>query len=256
MNPTVHAYVEGHTRTGPASIFERIVVGVDSAESSLDACRLIAHLALRDSAIEIASVVHLGPAVAAAYDTSGTADRLEAEADEALMRAGEILGGRAGKRWLNGFVTQALLDEMRDFDATLLAIGKPGHSRATEVLLGGPGGELLHRSPCSVLVARNPDPERFPKSVVVGHDGSHEADAALSAARQIAERLNSTLAVVAAERHPVDALCNASRDVDLLVVGSRGLRGPRALGSVAERVAHRASCSVLVVRGRDRERPC
>jgi nucleotide-binding universal stress UspA family protein len=33
-----------------------------------------------------------------------------------------------------------------------------------------------------------------------------------------------------------------------LVVGSRGLGGVRALGSVSERVAHRAPVSVLVVR--------
>ena len=44
------------------------------------------------------------------------------------------------------------------------------------------------------------------------------------------------------------ALVEASRDADLLVVGNRGLHGLRALGSVAERVAHQAACSVLVVR--------
>jgi nucleotide-binding universal stress UspA family protein len=32
------------------------------------------------------------------------------------------------------------------------------------------------------------------------------------------------------------------------VVGSRGLQGMRSLGSVSERVAHEARCSVLVVR--------
>jgi nucleotide-binding universal stress UspA family protein len=47
---------------------------------------------------------------------------------------------------------------------------------------------------------------------------------------------------------PVDALRKASEDADLLVVGSRGLHGLRALGSVSERVAHEARCSVLVVR--------
>jgi nucleotide-binding universal stress UspA family protein len=31
-------------------------------------------------------------------------------------------------------------------------------------------------------------------------------------------------------------------------VGSRGLHGVRALGSVSERVAHDARCSVLVIR--------
>jgi nucleotide-binding universal stress UspA family protein len=45
---------------------------------------------------------------------------------------------------------------------------------------------------------------------------------------------------------PVDAL--ARLDPALLVVGSRGLQGLRSLGSVSERVAHEARCSVLVVR--------
>jgi nucleotide-binding universal stress UspA family protein len=45
---------------------------------------------------------------------------------------------------------------------------------------------------------------------------------------------------------PVEVL--ARLDPDLLVVGSRGLQGLRSLGSVSERVAHEARCSVLVVR--------
>ena len=48
--------------------------------------------------------------------------------------------------------------------------------------------------------------------------------------------------------NPVAALLAASAESDLLVVGSRGLHGLRALGSVSERIAHRARCSVLVVR--------
>jgi nucleotide-binding universal stress UspA family protein len=48
------------------------------------------------------------------------------------------------------------------------------------------------------------------------------------------------------EHDPVDAF--SSVDADLLVLGSRGLRGVSALGSVSERAAHRAGCSVLVIR--------
>jgi nucleotide-binding universal stress UspA family protein len=48
---------------------------------------------------------------------------------------------------------------------------------------------------------------------------------------------------------PVDALVEVSPSADLIVMGSRGLHGLSALGSVSERVAHRAACSVLVVRG-------
>jgi nucleotide-binding universal stress UspA family protein len=44
------------------------------------------------------------------------------------------------------------------------------------------------------------------------------------------------------------ALAELSKEADLLVLGSRGLHGLRALGSISEQVAHRATCSVLVVR--------
>ncbi len=50
------------------------------------------------------------------------------------------------------------------------------------------------------------------------------------------------------EQPPVDALLAASAHADLLVTGSRGLHGVSALGSISERVAHRARCSVLVLR--------
>ena len=49
-------------------------------------------------------------------------------------------------------------------------------------------------------------------------------------------------------REPVRAPVGASGIVDLVVVGSRGVHGLKALGSVSERVAHQAECSVLVVR--------
>ena len=39
-----------------------------------------------------------------------------------------------------------------------------------------------------------------------------------------------------------------NEDVDMIVMGSRGRTGLAALGSVSERVTHRAPCSVLVVR--------
>ena len=52
------------------------------------------------------------------------------------------------------------------------------------------------------------------------------------------------------DARPVEALVAASHAADLLVVGSRGLHGAKALGSVSERVAHQAACSVLVARPR------
>ena len=47
---------------------------------------------------------------------------------------------------------------------------------------------------------------------------------------------------------PVQAIVSAAADADLVVVGSRGMHGLKALGSVSERVAPQANCSTLVVR--------
>jgi nucleotide-binding universal stress UspA family protein len=69
-------------------------------------------------------------------------------------------------------------------------------------------------------------------------------------AEHLGRRFGAGLRVLTADAHPAQALVEASREADLLVVGSRGLRGLKALGSVSERVAHEASCSVLVVRTR------
>jgi nucleotide-binding universal stress UspA family protein len=269
MNPNAtHARKTG-TAAIAGSIFSRILIGIDGTEAGFEACRQVARLAEQDAEIDAVAVVHLGPAVAAALDAAHIVDVLEQEVEDAFEHAVEILGGRAHKRYLNGFVTPALLAELEHFHATLLALGTHGHHRATEILIGGVAGELLHKAPCSVLIARPRPIANFPSTLVVGHDGSPQADDAFAVARQLAARFGSTMRVITAldgrgvdlahvhrctpsaeavKRHPVKALAEAARDADILVVGNRGLHGVHALGSVSERVAHQAACSVLVVR--------
>ena len=129
---------------------------------------------------------------------------------------------------------------------------------------------MLHEAPCSILFARAATGETdFPRAIVAGVDGSPEAAAAAEAAHDVGSRLRADVRLLAArggkqvdleaarasgaslqidDRHPLEALVAALREVDLLVIGSRGLHGVRALGSVSERVAHQAACSILVVR--------
>jgi nucleotide-binding universal stress UspA family protein len=97
------------------------------------------------------------------------------------------------------------------------------------------------------LVARKPLKE-FPSSIVVGVDDSFQGITAGAVASDLAKRFDAELKRCENVRHPVEFLVEASTEADLLVVGSRGLKGIKALGSVSERVAHEAKCSVLVVR--------
>jgi len=157
-------------------------------------------------------------------------------------------------------------------NATVVAIGSHGHRRLSGIVIGSVATALLHSAPCSVLLTRPGSREDFPRSIVVGLDGSAEARLAAGHAAAIAARTGAELKGLVAmggapvdfgevrsividnggflltddERDPVDAFSDVA--ADLLVLGSRGLRGVHALGSVSERAAHRAGCSVLVIR--------
>ena len=54
-----------------------------------------------------------------------------------------------------------------------------------------------------------------------------------------------------AEGDPAEELVKASRDADLLVVGSRGSGGFARLlmGSVSSQVTHHAACPVVIIPG-------
>jgi len=82
----------------------------------------------------------------------------------------------------------------------------------------------------------------------VGSD--FKADAALSKA---AERADRSLEIKkhAPKGDPADAIIEIARReaADLIVLGSRGMRGARRLlGSVPNNVSHHAPCDVLIVR--------
>jgi nucleotide-binding universal stress UspA family protein len=188
----------------------------------------------------------------------------------AQRQVGDVASVEA--RVVTGRAYEELRAEAARAGATLIAVGAHGGRRLIGAALGGVATMLLHDAPTSVLVARAPfDPAAFPSRVVVGFDGSDASVHALSVAARLCEDPASSLTVVIAtldvgidldelvhraaphqvrvDRHrPVEALVDAASRADLLVVGSRGVGGVRALGSVSERVAHRAASSVLVVR--------
>jgi nucleotide-binding universal stress UspA family protein len=191
------------------------------------------------------------------------------EAGEAAARVAERITAPNGTLTLvDGDPLSTLLAEIARRDATAVVVGSDRSAAADP----GPGPVsmlLLHEAPCSVLIARAPvDPARWPQRIVAGLDGSADSALAFEAASALAERLDAELRAVVAtrdarvdvaaalriapgcEEHDTGALelfDQASQAADVLVVGSRGFR-LRALGSLSERIAHEARCSVLVVR--------
>jgi len=254
------------------TIFSRVVVGVDGSPESLGAARLAALLEAPGGTLTLVAAWTLAPPLVTpmmtlpAYDTEERA--AEREAEEVLRVANEQLPA-ARTMMIHASPAQALIDEIKRAQSTLVAVGAHGRGRAAGILLGSTTTSLVHDAPCSVLVTRE-RPVGPPRSIAVGVDGSTPSAAAYTAARYLADRFRSELTVVVAEgdkpldlaavsliagdglhvipEKPVPALAAASADVDLLVLGSRGLHGLKSLGSVSERVAHRASCSTLLVR--------
>lgn len=249
-------------------VFARVVVGVDGTEWGLGALRQALTLAPIDaSTIEAVTALDTTPAVWTGFEAGKWAELLELEAQAARDEAAAVLGGRAGSaRIVKGSSVPVLRQARDELDATLLALGGRHSSRLLGIVLGDTVTELVHDGRCSVLVARPPEQlEWMPRTIVAGIDGSPASLAGLACADDIATRVGGTVEVVAAgeaaaleetwteraERvpaaQPVATLLEHSLKADLLVVGSRSLHGLRALGSVSERIAHGASCSVLVV---------
>jgi nucleotide-binding universal stress UspA family protein len=254
-------------------VFDRILCGVDGTPEALDAARQAERLLSPEGSLRLAVVAELNTAVHVGWATSHVWEEIDAAARAALHRAINEVES-ASTCLLAGDAVPSLLDEIEASEATLVAVGPRGHSRAAGMLLGGVAAELLHKAPCSVLLARPPRFGEFPSSIVVGVDGSPQSLAAAAVAESLAERFGSEYLLVAATGgkgvepeqiqalspyfvadpgRPVAALAELSKEADLLVVGSRGLHGPAALGSVSERVGHRAACSVLVVRAPQEE---
>jgi nucleotide-binding universal stress UspA family protein len=260
----------GEQSTG-AALFSRILAGVDGSEAGLQAAFQAGRLVAPEGTLELATAIYLIDAKLQHWPQEQVDATLELEGGPGLRAAALRAGPRATMRLLNGPPLQALLEEADRYRATLIAVGSHGHSRLSEMLIGGVAGPLLRDAPCSVLIARPAISDGpFPASVTVGIDGSTASLDALAVAEYLGAHLGAALRAVLARhgdvdlvqaesRAPqleivdgsaVDVLVDASASADLVIVGSRGLRGLPALGSVSERLAHKAHSSVLVVRRR------
>ena len=256
-------------------VVSRVLVGVDGSPQALEAARQAAILEDVDGQLTLLTAWDIAPRI-----IGGTGTRVPYYFDEELQRAAAEKALAAAsdcvapytapiEKLARGGPVARLLGEIERSEHTLVAVGGSGTGRLLGIVEGDVTTEIVHRAPCSVLVAR-PAAAEFPRRLVVGVDGSGESAAAYAAARYLSERFGAELRALVArggkgvderlaatftegaydetDDPPLPALVHAAESADLVVVGSRGLHGVRALGSVSERLAHTAACSTLIVR--------
>ena len=241
-------------------MFSRVLVGIDGSEESREAARQAALLV--DGELTLLAAYDVAPAI------GGTGTHVPAYMDEDLQREAATGSLRRARndvatasptgKIVRGRAASALISEAEREQDTLLVVGSHGLGRLAGFVIGSTATKIIHKAPGSVLVARKGSKsDGFPNRLVVGVDGSPESAAAYAVARRLSERFNAELSPVVAAGgksvdrrlfdliidglreespdEPVAALVAAAADADLLVVGSRGLHGLKALGSRAPR---------------------
>ena len=259
--------------------FARTICGIDSSPQSMEAISQAFKLCPEDGKVWGASAWDPRMAMHAGIHSSTVRADLRKESVAALTKAHEAFPELA-PMLLRGASVSALLSAAAEEDADLISVGSHGGPRLTGIAFGSVATAMVHHAPCSVLVARPPAGDEFPGLIVHASDGSADSLDAARVAGEIAARHGSNVIAVNVSDDPSHGKALAdeaaslieqagasvvaearrgsphrgigdfasSAGASLVVIGSRGMTGVRALGSVSERVAHRSPCSVLVVR--------
>ena len=262
--------------------FGRIVCGINGSRADAEAVRQAAVLSGSEGKLEIVCVIGtmgFGPTAQASIAPT----RAETAMDHAELEVKElgvhprtcIVQGSSPWRSLARFAGEA----------DLLVLGSRGGSRAGGIALGSVATEAVHRASLPILIAR-PGADTFPASILLASDGSpgsreaaelairiarvHRSSVTLLTAGDVDAGQRRELALQAAEigqatgKEPLVVTSGESPRAaivrhaeterpSLVVLGSSGKSGVRALGSVGEHIAHEVSSSVLVARGRARD---
>jgi nucleotide-binding universal stress UspA family protein len=269
----------GDTDTEQTIAFARILCGIDSSPQSMEAVSQAFRIRAEGGKVWGASAWDPRLAMHAGIHAPSVRVELRAESVAALTKAHEAFPDLA-LVLLRGSSIPALLSAAADEGVDLISVGSHGGPRLTGIALGSVATGMVHHAPCSVLVARRPDGGEFPGLIVHAADGSIDSLDAARAVGEIAARQGSKVVSLNVSDDPTNGmrlaeeaaaqveLAGADADFDalrgsphrgigdfassvqasLVVVGSRGMTGLKALGSVSERVAHLSPCSVLVVR--------
>jgi nucleotide-binding universal stress UspA family protein len=138
-----------------------------------------------------------------------------------------------------------------------ILVGFDGSDHAKQALEWAMKEAAVRHAPLTVLAVHavvashwTGNPVTYPEDRTVQEAASHAAEEAVAAvAAQLGESTPVAVTVRAVSGIPAQELIEASRDADVLVVGSRGGGGFASLmmGSTSSQVVHHAHCPVLVM---------
>jgi nucleotide-binding universal stress UspA family protein len=137
--------------------------------------------------------------------------------------------------------------------ADIIVVGSSHRAGIGLMLPGSTGERLLHDSVRAIVIVPRylRAPHTGPLSRIgCGYDGSERSEAALATAIALAHAGEGELDVIDSPvGDPAQILIDRSRELDLLVIGSRGKAPVNAAvtGSVSAHVIRDAACPVLVV---------
>jgi nucleotide-binding universal stress UspA family protein len=271
----------GSAQTLPAGerTFADVLCAVDGTRGSLTAVRQALALTGTDGCVTLLAVSATsgsGRYRGAAIDQTRIARVLEIAAQ--LARESGVRCTRMAEP--EGPPAKTILQHAAGHE--LLALGAPTMSWLGGLLTGGVAESALRSFATPLLLARPaPEEQPFGRRILVASDAAEGSDLLVELGAALALKLGGGVMLVhavgvesrtrphrverqvaaleamladacevhvqASRAHSAIVEIAASGQASLIVMGSRRLGGLRALGSVSERVAHDAPCSVLLL---------
>lgn len=265
---------------------KKIVIGYDGSDGAKDALRLADDLRRATGAELVVSPVDEIEPYWGDFNLEQLAEDRDQYYRRMFADAAGELGGTDFIRMAGKGSAPAALEQIAEGeDAGVIVVGSSHRAGLAKVLPGSTGDRLLAGAPCPVAVAPKGYAERDDgeiRHIGVAYDGQHEASLALDAAIDLAREIAGDLRLIAVldgprqlsgyfterleegekrvpdglgsssvirEGDPAEQLADEGKNLDLLLIGSRGYGPVRRvlLGGVAHKVMQSATCPVMVV---------
>jgi nucleotide-binding universal stress UspA family protein len=137
-----------------------------------------------------------------------------------------------------------------------IIVGVDGSGHSHRALIRAIKEAAVHHAPLTVITVHQAvvgfggGPVVYPEDKIETERAREAAQAETDKAlAEVGEPHPESVTVTAVHGFPTEVLIGASRDADMVVLGSRGVGGFGRLlmGSVTSQVAHHAACPVLIV---------